>query len=171
MLAVTASAIGATRVLQLKEGWQEPAILWAVTVADSGQLKSPALDQSLLCLAEIEDALYQQFEQEHGRAGDDDTDPPAPRRVLMGDITIEQVAVLLQKNPRGLLLGAMNWPPGSTLSSATGAVAATCTAGSKSTAAGASKWTGRRRSLPTSASAAPWCRSPGPFSLAPCNGH
>ena len=42
VLAVIASAIGNTRVIRLKRGWDEPAVLWTVIVGDSGTLKSPA---------------------------------------------------------------------------------------------------------------------------------
>src|SRR5262249_43929484 len=41
-LAVCASSIGNSRVIQLKRGWQEPSVIWAVIVGDSGTLKSPA---------------------------------------------------------------------------------------------------------------------------------
>jgi hypothetical protein len=41
-LAVAASAIGNTRTIRLKRGWEEPAIVWSAIVGDSGTLKSPA---------------------------------------------------------------------------------------------------------------------------------
>src|SRR5262249_37306638 len=41
-LAAIASAIGNTRALRLKRGWEEPSIIWAVVVGDSGTTKTPA---------------------------------------------------------------------------------------------------------------------------------
>jgi hypothetical protein len=41
------AAIGNTRRIELKRGWTEPAIMWAAVVADSGTLKSPALELAL----------------------------------------------------------------------------------------------------------------------------
>jgi len=47
MLAVLAAAIGNTRRIQLKRGWDEPAILWTAIIGDSGTMKSPALELAL----------------------------------------------------------------------------------------------------------------------------
>jgi hypothetical protein len=41
-LAVVASAVGTTRALRLKRGWEEPSIVWAVVAGDSGTTKTPA---------------------------------------------------------------------------------------------------------------------------------
>jgi hypothetical protein len=41
-LAVAAGCIGNSCAIRLRRGWTEPAVIWAVTVATSGQLKSPA---------------------------------------------------------------------------------------------------------------------------------
>jgi hypothetical protein len=42
VLSTVASAIGNARVIQLKPGWVEPAVVWTAVVAESGTLKSPA---------------------------------------------------------------------------------------------------------------------------------
>ncbi|CAN0371996.1 unnamed protein product, partial [Ectocarpus sp. 4 AP-2014] len=47
LLAGAASAIGNSRRIQLKVGWDEPAILWTAIVGDSGTMKSPALEAAL----------------------------------------------------------------------------------------------------------------------------
>ena len=47
LLAALASAIGATRRIQLKPGWCEPSVIWTALVAESGTLKSPAQDFAL----------------------------------------------------------------------------------------------------------------------------
>ncbi len=51
LLSALASAIGNTRVILLKHGWTEPAIVWTAIVGDPGTLKSPALDKKLWYLA------------------------------------------------------------------------------------------------------------------------
>ncbi|MCL2305020.1 MAG: YfjI family protein [Planctomycetaceae bacterium] len=43
-MGIVASVIGAAWWIELKTGWREPAIIWAVTVATSGSGKSPGLD-------------------------------------------------------------------------------------------------------------------------------
>jgi len=47
VLTVVASVIGSAIKIELKTGWQEPSILWTVTVADSGSGKSPGLDAAV----------------------------------------------------------------------------------------------------------------------------
>ena len=47
LLAALASAIGNTRRIRLKRGWDEAPIIWSAIVGESGTLKSPALDLAL----------------------------------------------------------------------------------------------------------------------------
>ena len=41
-LAAVSACIGTTRTIRLKKGWEEPAALFLASVAESGELKSPA---------------------------------------------------------------------------------------------------------------------------------
>ena len=131
MLAALAAAIGNTRVISLKSDWQEPAILWAAIVAESGSLKTPAMRKALQFVNEQEQEIEQrnaaaldqyeedkvvheshmaEWKQQARRRGDDAGRPPAPPRKplrtshIVSDCTIEAVAAILADNPRGVLL-------------------------------------------------------------------
>lgn len=113
-LATCAAAIGNTRVIQLKRGWAEPAILWAAIVADSGTLKSPSLDAGARPLYRIQQKLLEKHKAEMVEyvneklsvKGTDKPPPekPVPQRVLVSDTTIEKLGSILSQNARGVLL-------------------------------------------------------------------
>ena len=127
LLAVLGSAIGTTRRVELKPGWRAPAIVWTVTVAESGSAKSPAADISLDHVRDREDRLHEEYvgtlstyeieveDYEKARSAwrqakkSDDPPPKRPsepiqRRVLVEDCTIEALVSALADNPRGLLV-------------------------------------------------------------------
>lgn len=127
MLVGLIGAIGATRRVRIKSGWYEPAIVWASVVAESGTLKSPAQSLALRPLLEAQGRhlerlpeLQRQFEQDKAmyeadysawkRGGRRKGEPPpekpvepSPERSVVNDITIEALAEILEKNPRGVL--------------------------------------------------------------------
>lgn len=125
-LAACAGAIGATRVIRLKRGWREPAILWCVVVAPSGSVKSEGGKLVLASLLKREKRMRKEYEEAmrlHGplqqvferdlsqwkRSKDgslppEPPEPPVLRETIIGDATVEGVARVLQNNPRGLLL-------------------------------------------------------------------
>jgi hypothetical protein len=61
VLAVAASAIGNTRAIRLKRGWEEPCIIWTAIVGDSGTLKSPAYLKALAPLFRLQKHLLNEF--------------------------------------------------------------------------------------------------------------
>jgi hypothetical protein len=77
-----AAAIGNTAVVQVKTGWNEPSVLFAAVVAESGSAKSPAVRGALQPILER----------------------PVDEACMVGDVTIEALADSLAKNPRGVLL-------------------------------------------------------------------
>lgn len=134
MLAVLGAAIGTSRVIQVKPGWEERPLLYVAVVADPGSRKSPALDKVTLPLREYQKRLHaeyewarevywqelSQFEVEletwklaskkaaQGKELPPEEKPAAPEEPVMAqifttDATLEALAVLLQKNPRGLI--------------------------------------------------------------------
>lgn len=126
-LAALASAIGNTRRIQLKHGWEEPPILWSVIVAESGAKKSPPLDLALRPVYDRQHGAMKRFAQEmsdHRKAlkehkrrqtkweksreegGDPPEEPSAPicDRCWCDDATVESVAPLLVQQPRGLVM-------------------------------------------------------------------
>lgn len=131
MLAGLAAAIGNTRTITLTPDWQEPAIVWAAVVAESGSLKTPAARKALRFITDREPEIEHRnviameqheakrtvyetqlaaWKQQSRKAGDNagspPTSPPKPARVayIVSDTTIEAVAGILSDNPRGVLL-------------------------------------------------------------------
>ncbi len=128
VLVVLAAAIGTTRRIRLRGGarpWREPAVIWAALVAESGQMKSPALDLAIDLIRHHEDeaareneAIQRQAEKDLARydrdlaryrQGKQDEPPEKPtrrpyRRYLVSDVTVEALAERLSENRRGLLL-------------------------------------------------------------------
>ncbi|MDF1800810.1 MAG: DUF3987 domain-containing protein [Planctomycetota bacterium] len=125
-LAVMAAAIGNARVIEVKEGWQEPSVIWAVIVGKSGSQKSPALDLATeplkdLSLARL--AAHERASREYQEAPADYEDEvsawrsdksrgarpeklcePVCQRLMTQDATVEALAVLLQASPFGVAL-------------------------------------------------------------------
>jgi hypothetical protein len=127
LLAVFAAAIGNSRRIQLKLGWDEPSILWTVIVGESGTQKTPAFRIVLRPLRELQSKAMREhaeiveryrrklLECEKDlacwkRSKDKVSDPPEkpeepqPKRFLVSDTTVEALALLLSENRRGLLL-------------------------------------------------------------------
>ena len=119
LLAALAAAIGNSRRLRLKGGWSEPSVLWTVLVADSGSLKSPAIERALRhvyrrqkrILKEHARAVAEHAEEHKawkavpkGERGDEPDRPPAPPHVLCSDVTVEALADRLGVSPRGILV-------------------------------------------------------------------
>jgi DNA polymerase I-like protein with 3'-5' exonuclease and polymerase domains len=123
-LAVAASVIGNTRTIRLKRGWDEPCVIWAAIVGDSGTLKSPAylkvvhhlfrLQKRLLLefkekMAQYREELraYKESKEAAKEDGSDPGDPPEEpvlQRVVCSDTTIEKLSEILEDNPRGTLV-------------------------------------------------------------------
>ncbi len=127
LLTVVAAAIGNTRRLRLKSDWLVPSMLWAVVVAESGGMKTPALRLVLRPVRERQHAALERYEDakrkyesavlryekdlaEWRRSKDtmmgppEKPEPPQPERFIVSDTTLEALAPLLLENPRGLLL-------------------------------------------------------------------
>ena len=115
LLAVLASMVGNTRRIQLKPGWCEPSIVWALLVGNSGTLKSPALDAVLKPLQELETAGFAEHRKQTAayhrdmrlyRQGKLKAEPVEPVlvRYIVRDTTLEALGPLLEKQPRGLLV-------------------------------------------------------------------
>lgn len=121
MLASVAAMIGNRRRIEIWPGWQEPAIVWAAAVCDSGSMKSPAADKVLRFVRERQKAAmadhraalaaWEQAKREHdaakrsrSAAADAPPERPQAERLVIDDLTIEALAPILDANPRGVLL-------------------------------------------------------------------
>jgi hypothetical protein len=125
LLAGIAGAIGNTRQVVLKSDWDEPCILWAMSIAHSGDRKSPPFRKVKAFFNGVEqqsqeaynDAL-KEYRKQHAhfksdlakwmkkQAGEPPDEPPEPikERHVIGDTTAEAVPWCLVDNPRGLIL-------------------------------------------------------------------
>lgn len=127
LLSALAAAIGNSLQAEVSPDWREPAILWTAVVCEPGDRKTQAMRQALGPMrrheahlrAEHEAAMaaHREATDEHerqverwkqeGKAGDRPeapADAPPPERIIATDSTIEALARMLAKNPRGLLL-------------------------------------------------------------------
>jgi len=130
-LAAAAAAVGNCLRIELKKGWTEPCILWCVVVAESGTLKSPALELALrpvrhrqrLAMKEHSaametyeaDLVQYEIDLAASRKAKGTIDrplkpqPPVCWRNITEDTTVEALAMLLVSNWRGLLVGKDEW--------------------------------------------------------------
>src|SRR5215212_9354748 len=123
MLTVLGSAIGNSRVLRLKRGWEEGVAIYGAVIADPGEKKTPALKVALEPAKRAQAAMkegYERKEEEHKRekreyevekrdaAKDGVAAPPPPlgpmmERTLVEDTTVERLAGIQAENPRGVV--------------------------------------------------------------------
>lgn len=112
LLSAIASAIGNARAIVLKNTWIEPAVVWSAIVADSGCLKSPAIDAGVLAVSKREEAAWNAAEREDGAvdlnpdvddAGADDQSDESPPRCMCSDISLVAILDCLRGNRRGML--------------------------------------------------------------------
>ena len=126
LISALASAIGTTRVLELKRGWYAPSIIWTAIVGESGSMKTPAFK---LVMKPIQDRQRKAFKRhteamkqyeadlagwekcysawKRGKSTDEPPakpEPPPSVRFIVIDTTVEALAPILAANPRGLLL-------------------------------------------------------------------
>lgn len=119
MLAVFAHAIGTKSTIEIKKGWQEPAIVWTCNVGHPSSKKSPATNLATeptekmeleedekynLLMEEYEDELvrYEKELQEYKnkKGGEKPIEPVKPIRkeFIIKDATIEKVIELVATN-------------------------------------------------------------------------
>jgi hypothetical protein len=83
VLVTLGSAIGNSRIIRVKHGWDEPASIYAALVAESGSMKSPALDKAIRPMTEMQ---------------------TVERRTWTTDTTMEKLGDLFAKNPHGIMI-------------------------------------------------------------------
>lgn len=128
LLSAAAAVVGNSRRIRLKNGWSEPCVLWSVVIAESGTKKSPAFDLALRALNRMQSSAFREYRilaeeyeierhkyeselqdwKRKGRKnGDQQPQPPkepVAERYVCQDTTVEALAVLLEQQPRGLLM-------------------------------------------------------------------
>jgi hypothetical protein len=120
MLSVLAAAIGGSRSVSLKSSWQEPAIIWTVTIGSVSSGKSPGFDVARRPLLRIEKTLlkvrrqnaalqeemlaaYEQAKADGEKGIVKPKQSPFTDQVLINDVTMEALAYIASHNSKLLL--------------------------------------------------------------------
>jgi len=127
LLSYCASAIGGSRILHIKGTWYEESKLWCVTIAPSGEGKSPAVLQFNTILDDKQELLdlgYEDTEKRyktHKKIYDSEIkkykieqvsdihnipiEPTEPPKTTLNvtDVTTEALKQILKDNPRGII--------------------------------------------------------------------
>ena len=124
MLTTLGSAIGNSRVVKLKAGWEETGTIYGAVIADPGEKKTPAMKVAVEPAIKQQAALREtyrekqdeykrelrQYEVErkdalkNGLAAPPPPEEPVMERTVVEDTTIEALAAVLEGTPRGVLV-------------------------------------------------------------------
>jgi putative DNA primase/helicase len=123
MLAALAAAIGNSRVVRLKAGWEEGATIYAAVIADPGEKKTPAQKVAMEPAIKLQARLREEYRRaedehkrelrqhevnkrdnaKHGLPADPEPEAPVMERTVAEDVTVERLADLMGETPRGIL--------------------------------------------------------------------
>ncbi len=111
LLAMFASAIGGSRVVQVRKNWTEGPSLYAATIARPGDKKTPAANQAVRPATKMQGELRRRYQRERKQYESDasdasDTDSrvePTMERTLVEDTTTEALAKVLNDNLKRLV--------------------------------------------------------------------
>jgi hypothetical protein len=134
VLGVASAAIGATREIEIKPGWTEPAIIWSAVIALTGEKKSPGLRLATEAFTRRMKALQKQHREDvkawrteqakyeidlatwnankkdptTASAANRPWEPVKPRveQCAVTDTTMEALGDVLDVNRRGILVNA-----------------------------------------------------------------
>ncbi len=124
MLATLSSAIGTTRIIEVKGGWREWASLFVAVVASPGAMKTPAAKVAKKPAFERQRKLGKSYAEEKeewkrevrewevekrdaqksGEPAPEEPEAPTMSRCVASDTTVEALVGILEDNPRGLLV-------------------------------------------------------------------
>ena len=106
LLAIAGAAIGASRALRIKPGWQERPCLYAAIVAPPGSAKSPALKLVASPIYAEQARLRTIYDRQKTAHEENEAKSAKPKlsTIYVSDITIEALAGVLLANPRGVAL-------------------------------------------------------------------
>ncbi len=123
MLVALGSAVGNSRVVRLKAGWEEGATIYAAVIADPGEKKTPAQKVAMEPAVRTQARLREEYRRaedehkremrqyevskrdnaKHGLPADPEPEAPVMERTVAEDVTVERLADLLGETPRGIL--------------------------------------------------------------------
>jgi hypothetical protein len=103
-LVIAGAAIGASRALEIKPGWDERPTLYAAVVAPTGSAKSPAQKTVARPVYAQQSILHEDYQRrlaEWKDAGKEGA-RPVETIIYVSDVTAEKTAEVLQQNRRGI---------------------------------------------------------------------
>jgi hypothetical protein len=123
-LAAMASAIGRTRVIQLKQGWEEPCVVWSAVVGYAGTLKSHACRRAVRPLLQLQKPLLLEYRakstaykravlarmraiqltETQSRDPGELPDRPVLQRLICDSTSVETMAEILEDSRYGTLV-------------------------------------------------------------------
>jgi hypothetical protein len=115
-LAAVAGCVGNSRAVVLKSGWSEPAVVWSLTVAESGGHKSPSFYKAVGPVLDLQADRFDQYREKKAAYKKDredfkqqkdpktpPTEPKEPSRFVTTNSTVEALGELLRENVHGML--------------------------------------------------------------------
>lgn len=103
LLPALGVGIGGLTDLQITESWRESSLIYGAMVGPPGARKTPVTKLVMAPIWEAERALFESFQSDAEEATWQELDPP---QIVVDDTTIEALYVVLEANPRGLLMRA-----------------------------------------------------------------
>jgi hypothetical protein len=124
VLVLLSAGVGNSRAVELKRGWRESATLFAAVVKPPGEKKTPAAKAALSPVWKRQVDLKREYREKreayeeelrqwkvnekiatkNGEAAPPPPPQPVMARTVVEDTTVEALAVLLEDNPRGVLV-------------------------------------------------------------------
>ena len=119
LLSVLGACVGTSRALHLTSTWSERSSIWTGIIGPPGSGKTPAMHFILQPFQSMQRTLNERWKQEvaeyeqdlaywegqpKGSRGAKPDGPPAQRKLVASDATLEAIVDILDKNPRGILL-------------------------------------------------------------------
>lgn len=119
LLSTLGSCIGTARALHLTSTWTERSALWTGIIGTPGSGKTPAMDFIVKPFLAMQAAFHDRWKAEvadytadlaywesqpKSAKGSKPDGPPAQRKLLVTDTTLEALVAILEKNPRGVLM-------------------------------------------------------------------
>jgi hypothetical protein len=127
VLAVVAGVIGSSRSIRLKEGTEEPCVIWSAVVDEGDNRVAAALRRALAYLLALQKKAFLDFRQLRqnfqnalkrwrgpvqpaidvwglGYLEEEMPKGPVLQRLVCSHMAIDKLAVILEENPRGVLI-------------------------------------------------------------------
>lgn len=108
ILSATATAIGNSAILNIRDDWKEKCVLFIVLLGRSGTVKTPPMSFAYAPLLKLDCQSIQQYNKDMNdylsSAEKNNEKRPKARQRIVKDCTLEAVAKVLSENPLGIVV-------------------------------------------------------------------